>query len=170
MNDISGRTEDLLALHQPHPAEQAIPIDEREDHTRHFGKVCLGGGLTIGILNIVGSLSATIATESRLVPKTPAGAMLSTVAFVAITAIAAALIVIGGIERLNRPHRSAVRQALAGCSRVEDRLRLVAEQVAPLPGRLAAIERVIDKVPQYPEAVLDGIDLARGSSTIQGRP
>ncbi|MGX6604786.1 hypothetical protein ACWKSP_22060 [Micromonosporaceae bacterium Da 78-11] len=160
MDQLGGITEDLLAQHQPHPGEQTLHPDDRENRTRRFGRRSFITGLTLACGVLINSLVIAIVGEHNTFVS-PIGQLFAVLAYVAIAVTAASLIVVGGIERLGRGERSRARENRAAVAANQERLDLLIGLIGPLPGRLNAIEEVIAAVPAFGEGVELGATLRR---------
>ncbi len=119
--------------------------DAAEQRMQRFGRICLYGGISVGVGNIIAALVAAVATENRIIPDTQGGLVLATLALVTIAALATAFVTVGAAERVLRPNRAAFRNVVAAheesdkrSARIEEQLRTIASH---LPTALNAEHR-----------------------------
>jgi hypothetical protein len=165
IDDLGGNTEDLLALHRVLPAETTTHPGDREHRVRRFGRVNYVTGVTLGVAFMMFSLALALVTDHGAFTD-PTARLFATLSFVAIMLVATALVLLGGLERLNRPQRSATRQVLAQLAVMREQLDVVLGPALVVPGLLAAIEKRLDEmtatiaaVPDYGRGVVDGMQI-----------
>jgi uncharacterized membrane protein len=154
-----------LALGQQHPAEQGLPASDREAHTRRWGNRLLVGGTTILIAAIIVTLSvATLYGTGAWGCED--GRLFATIALTFIDTLGAILATVGFLERRDRSHRAATRQAIQRQKDTVAQLELLVGLVSALPGRLSAledragtIEKAIEQLPNYGQGVIDGAQM-----------
>lgn len=160
------RTEDLR---KSDPAK--LPDDETR--TRRFGHRMLWiGGVSIPIVYLF-CLTAAVLTGNKLWRGTD-GPLFSVLGLMTLIAGASAAILVGGFERILRPMRDRQRDDESAHRAATDRNRILLERlildveekyrnmldlIAPLPGRLSAIEEAIVRVPDYGRGVIDGMQV-----------
>lgn len=155
MNDHTGMTtRDLCTLGQPNPIERGLSPDELEVRTQRHGRICRRTGITIIIGVFIGSLSAVILSEKRVFDE-PGAQALANLSLFSILVGASIVTNSGFYERRERPMRAMMRQALRQLEKNTERL----DTLTPLPGKIAAMEHVIDKVPGYGRGVMDGLQV-----------
>lgn len=146
MTEHGTCTQDLRIRHAPHPADP----DPLEVRIRRFGIRSLTAGLILAPATFMFCLIARILAGNRTWTDTQ-GKMFGALALITALIAAAALMLIGAIERLQRPFRARQKQSALDI----DRNRILIERVAldiqerydnlvglagALPGRLAALE------------------------------
>lgn len=173
-------TEDLVSRRRPHPAEKVATsvvasntrpiVDVCERTVQRSGTTCLMVGL-VGVLGTV--IVVALGRDALRVGRPP---FVTFSILVAALCIFSAFFAAGLAERLNRYGRTmdrantlqltaVVRQGERQAEAQAEHAALLgglAEVVSSLAERIEAVERTVEKVPTYPEAVLDGVDLARG--------
>ncbi|WP_433730760.1 hypothetical protein ACQP2Y_20945 [Actinoplanes sp. CA-051413] len=159
MKDTLGaNTRDILALGHQHPAEHQLTDDERETRTRKFGHRCFFAGAGIDIAAVVGSLFLTLSTEGPTVVN-PTAQMFGVFTLIALIVSGASLVVVSGVERLQRPQRTMARLVLAETRRAHQRLDTLIATLGAIPDRMDTLEKAIEKVPGYTEGVIHGVQL-----------
>lgn len=159
MTDHGDDTRDLRRYgNQPeHPAM----IEAR---TRRFGVVCLTTGIALPIVVYFAGLVTAVAADNNAFHTEPAR-LFAVLGMIALIGLGFMLVAVGGMERLLRAPRSLTdnNRILLERHIVETRERfdVIMGLLAPLPGRLTAIEDVIEKVPAYGEGVVFGVTLGR---------
>lgn len=151
MNEPGMTTRDMRTLGKPNPAERGLSPDDLEDRTQRHGRICRRTGITIIIGVFVGSLAAVILSEKRVFNE-PGAQALANLSLFSILVGASIITNSGFYERRERPMRAMMRQALRQLENNTERL----DTLVSVPGRLAALEAVIDKVPGYGQGVMDG--------------
>jgi hypothetical protein len=159
MTETGDNTRDLR--HRLHPGG----ADRAERNTRRFGFICLTAGITLPLLTFVAGLASAVATDNNAF-QDEAARLFAVLAMVATIGLGCMLVVIGGVERLIRGMRDGIERNRILVERVavdvDEKYRNLFGLVAPLPHLVNDLVEVVEKVPRYPEAVLDGFDLARG--------
>jgi hypothetical protein len=166
VNDhTGGTTRDILALGEPHPAEHGHAPDEREDTTRRFGRRCFITGLSVITAAVFGAFALVIATEGPTLIN-PVAEMFGILTLITLIAAGVSLIVVGGVERLQRAQRASSRRTLGEARRANERLDVFVGTVSALPGRVEALTRevrcmqdALARVPDYGRGVIDGVQV-----------
>lgn len=164
-DDLGGNTEDLITLRQALPAEADAQPEDREHRVRRFGRINYITGVVLGTAFMFNSLSMALISNHHAF-NNPTGELFAVLSLIAITDLATALVILGGMERLHRPQRSATRQVLAQQAAIMEQLNFVVGAATVVPGRLAAIEQRLDDmtgtiraVPDYGRGVVDGMQI-----------
>ena len=165
-----------LARDKTLPGENPDDPEATEDQARRRGDLHLRLGLSFLALTFVVALGviAVDPTPFRRDPVLFSFALLATITLL----LGAVILVCAGMaEKIVRPQRTLARRAARfapeNARRIDDLTVILAEMREQLNRQneaLAKIEKVIEKVPQYPEAVLDGFDLGRVVTGNERRP
>lgn len=126
-------------------------FDPLETRVRRFGRRSLTAGLIIAPGTYVLCLVAAVLSGNRMWTDTD-GQLFSVLGLITLFTAAAALILIGSIERLQRPSRAREQQDSLDIDRNrvliergavdnQERFAVIMGLLAPLPGRLDAAER-----------------------------
>lgn len=184
MNDPGGNTVDLGPRHTAEPPEhRPDQPDDKERRIRRFGTLSLISGVTIEVTLALASLVMAVVSDNNAYSN-PTAELFGVLSHLAFVSLAAGLIAIGGMERLNRRHRAqtadntrelaAVRRTsitVADMARAAERNRILLERhinesrdrhtelfgtVGALPGRM------LELTERYGEVVhrLDSIEKA----------
>ncbi len=163
-----------------------VPKEPALKRAQRLGRRLFFCGLALGGVSYVAPLVAATATGSDPIYDTRSGAIFGSLATMTLGNLATAITVVGGIGWLAgkylEPFWTAVAEATRG-GEVNQRLivqlthdtRERYENIVGLVGaapavlndlaeRVAEMEKAVAKVPSYAEAVLDGFDLARGTT------
>ena len=162
-------TLDMIALRRPHPAERRLDPQYREDAIQTTGRRCRWGGMGILAAVFLGALACAVAAESRTF-NDAAAQLLAAMSMFALIVVGAIIAAAGFNERNNQPLRAMARLELRQTSENTERLELlqkraddIADQISELTERVAAVEKVVSKVPEYGKAIMDGFELGRGN-------
>ncbi|GIM89712.1 hypothetical protein Ato02nite_015050 [Paractinoplanes toevensis] len=169
--DIGTTTQDLRQV-----GASALPADERR--TQRFGRRCFWTGIALVFTMFLVCLAAAIISDQQ-VYESRAAQLFGVLSIIPLMLLGAALILLGGIEHLQRSVRSTQIDILAA----EDRNRILIERLTvdtderfdvvmgilgPVAGELnrsaellEKIEVAIAKVPDHSKAIMDGIELGR---------
>ncbi|GAA0583208.1 hypothetical protein GCM10010172_80330 [Paractinoplanes ferrugineus] len=175
--EAGTETQDLRAL--THTIDETSDnIGHTEKQTRRRGQRCFWSGLGIIFATFLLCLATAIISEQN-VYHSRAGQLFGVLAIIPLMLAGLALVIVGGLEHRHRPERAASRGTFAATQRnslLLERLRVDHDEryqtlfglTAPVPGRLAeltervaALETTVEKVPDYGQAVLDGVELGR---------
>jgi hypothetical protein len=149
--------------------------DQAEKHTRRFGRRCLTAGLIIVSFTYLFALTAALLTSNNWGNQD--SQLFAVLGLITLLGGGTALILLGGIELLQRPVRARQRTGAAA----RDRNRILLERlsydsherfdilmglVGPLPGRLNEMVQRLDQmtetiktVPDYGRGVVDGMQV-----------
>jgi len=144
-------------------------LDPPETEVRRFGRRSLTAGLIIAPGTYVLCLVAAVLSGNKMWTETK-GQLFSVLGLITLFTAAAALILIGGVERLQRPLRARQKQGVLDIDRNriliergvvdnQERFDVIMGLLAPIPGRLSAIEEAIVRVPDYGRGVIDGMQV-----------
>lgn len=175
------RTEDLATIHTAPPG---IGTGER---IRRFGRRNYTTGITLAVSNIIGAFVVALLTEGKAFTSVY-GVLLATIAHIAVMVLAGSFAIVGAqqatAERISadidrnrrrldqlagqvhdqdltvRSHVNAATNVFRVVETLPERLEKLE---AALTGRLDAVEKAIAKVPDYGQAVLDGIEMHRNA-------
>lgn len=162
-------TRDMRTLRLPRPAEKRLHPRQQEDTIQAVGRRCRWGGMSILVAVFVGALAGAVAAENHTF-NDPAAQLLGALAMFALIVVGAIIAATGFNERSNQPLRAMTRLEVVQHGENTERLETllkqaddISDQLGNLTERLAAVERVVGKVPEYSKAILDGIELGRGT-------
>lgn len=134
-DDVGGTTQDLLALKQPHPAEAGIPAEDTDEAARRFGNHCLRRGLYIAGGTFITALCCAAAAGDDALDKLPDARMFAILGITAAMLTGAALVIVGGVDRLLRPGRAMGR-------------KMILDRIADA-NRIERIEHAIDAIAEH---------------------
>lgn len=159
---------------------------KQEQLTQRRGNLCLVGGFATIALTLLANLGTVVVYRDQPFPN-PQAKLFANLAFVTVMVLGASLVTVGWIERMLRGNRA---RQIAGAAIAYDRgeqtdillkrhivdmqedrrefrqqLDVLMGMIGAIPGRLAAIEAALDRVPAYGEGVIQGITLGRDSAT-----
>lgn len=131
------RTQDLNALGEPHPTENAEArhkptVSNAERHLQRVGDRCLGGGVIAGLLGVI----IIAVARDNLRDSSPPFLTFSLI--IAWFSTCGAFMVTGLIERISRYPRAMQRRILE---------------------RLEAVEKAMEAVPDFGQGVVLGVEL-----------
>lgn len=168
MNDpLGGNTEDLITQRRPHPTEHSPDkgMAGTEASNRHYGHILGAIGAALAVIPFVISIVIAALNPQAIDDEGRSGRILSIVLFTAIT-IGIVMMGVACLERLTRYNRTLMREVLDNQDTLRQELANAQEErqyligvVAPIAGRLAAIEQKVEGVRGFSEGVEVGTKL-----------
>lgn len=174
--ETDGPTRDLMTARRPHPAEPTFDngkpgIADREQLNRRLGLISTTIGLGITVITVI---TVALCRESLTRTRPPVVVMTVIIALLGLGVVGFAVGLQEVLQRYNRTLARAamarqgeqarlLRAAVARQSEQARMLREVAEAMELLRQRLAAIEQVIAKLPDYGAGVIDGMQIRQSA-------